>query len=192
MKPKIEQSETFLLSEMNRVVDEVTRDYARRCHWAPVEDLRQEAWVAACAARAGWEPERGSLAGYVAVAARRGIAAWLIRASSPASASWHRRHDLMSAPRASDDASERAFESGDGASWADEILDERRWRVRVLSRLIELVRETGATSVDDLVQAVGKATPKKPIGPGIASELERLAKDETLRQMWAEQVGDSR
>lgn len=76
------------LSICQRVVDEVARSYRRRCWWADVEDLRQEAFLELAKSL----PKRDrsqALAPWVRTIAMRAMRNLLWRASTPCSAPQH-------------------------------------------------------------------------------------------------------
>lgn len=165
------------------IVNECVRYYARKCWWAEEEDLRQEAWIAAHEARKTWDPARGKIAPYASTAIRRALGTFLIRASSPVSSSWHARHELIALKPAPVEVLE-LFPCA--ATWADELLDEKRWRVRLWARIIALV-DAGDTDLDYLLgetKRVGR--PPAWLLEAVTDAKERLAADDELRAIWNE------
>lgn len=74
--------------EMQAVVDQVANSYARRCWWAELDDLKQEAWGAVLSAHKSWQPTRGPLRPYIYRAAALALRRWTLNNSSPVSAPW--------------------------------------------------------------------------------------------------------
>jgi hypothetical protein len=173
-----------LESEIVEVVNAAVASYARRCWWADASDLRQEAWVAAMEARANWNPERGPIGPYAGVAVRRAIAAYLIRESAPVSSPWHRRHELIGIRRAALDAP--GVDAGTARrTWADELLQDARWQVRIIARLLQIIGED--VQLDFLVgeqRRVGR--PPAWFLERLEKDRERILADEELREIWKE------
>jgi hypothetical protein len=104
------------------VVDRLARRTKVKCWWASLEDLRQEGWLAACAAMRNFKPDgekakhegdHGALGGYLWRAVERGMTNWLWANTAPVSASWHFRTELGGITRT---GLTRGPGSGDGAS----------------------------------------------------------------------------
>lgn len=188
--------------ELARVVNSVVGRYSRACWWADPDDLRSEAWIAAMEAHKGWKPDRGPLRPYAWVAVKRAVAAFLIHETSPVSASWHDRHNLIGIGRAQLDFGDGADAPASGTggerpelstpehTWADELLDDERWRVRVLARLLDLLSPTEAE--DDLDLLVGEVKrigrPPRRLLDIIENQRETIAADEELKLIWKERT----
>jgi DNA-directed RNA polymerase specialized sigma24 family protein len=172
--------------ELARVVNGVVKRYAARCWWADPDDLRQEAWIAAMEAHKGWNPEKGPIGPYAHVAVRRAVAAFLLHETSPVSSSWHERHNLVPLQRSGVDALE-ATASSPEATWADELLDDARWHVRVLARLLDLLGPEGENDLDLLVGET-KRVGRPPFWLLDLTEAQRacIAQDPELRVIWEE------
>jgi len=183
--------------ELARVVNNVVAKYAGRCWWADADELRQEAWIAAIESFRGWNPAKGPIGPYAQVAVRRAVAAFLIHETSPVSASWHERHNLIGVERAS--VEPRAEDKPQAnwvdpaplvapeETWADELLEDARWRVRILGRLLELLGPSGENDLDLLVgekKRVGR--PPEWFKSLTAEQRELIAKDKTLKDIWEE------
>lgn len=83
MMTKAEQEKVARLARV------AARRYKRRCWWADVKDLEQEAWVAAMLAKRSWKSDRGTpFEAYAWVAMVRWMRGYLLRNSSPASVPW--------------------------------------------------------------------------------------------------------
>jgi hypothetical protein len=131
-----------------RVVCQVASAYARRCWWASLDDLKQEARVAVLEARATFDSKRGvPFTAYARRACALALREWLWRESIPASASRNvitskaGADKLRSIQRAP--LTEVAGLSS-SAQPADTALDHARWAARVVGRLAGLL-----VAVDD-------------------------------------------
>lgn len=184
--------------------------YYQRVKWRGVEegDLRNTAWEIALDALEHYDAAKGSVGGYVATAVRRNIATRLIFEGSPVTESWHRRHNLLGVHRAPLDHAERpqrsVFDGEEGGrsitqgapeagGWADEVLADRRWRVRVLSRLFEVVGLEGREGLEALLRHEDdpKPTGRRPqrLLDSIELARSRIAADPELAEAWAERCG---
>lgn len=185
---------------LGEVVSEVVSAYAKKCWWADVNDLRQEAWIAVMESRATWDPAKGSIKPYASVAARRAVGTFLVRASAPVSASWHERHALYGLQRAPAEEIEArldrhpALPRGGAPSdrgWADEVLDDRRWRLRVLGRLLAVVGTEDEAGLDKIV---GRLRRIGRLPNWLLESMERvkdkIRNDDELRALWAERGDD--
>ena len=189
-------NELEIQQELARVVAESVRYYSSRCRWADPEDMRQEGWIAAEECRLTWKPERGPIAAYASRAIRWAIAFWLIRNSSPVSASWHARHELLNHQHAPLEAIEEGLTSRtarapavDQRGWADDVLDDRQWRVRVMSRLLTLVGDDPETGLDALVtKKVGLR--KRWVIAALANAKDTIKNDPELKELWEEREGE--
>ena len=184
-------------ADLARAVNSVVQTYVKRCFWVDEADIRQEAWAAAFVAHARWLPERGPLERYAYVAIRHAVAAYVVRERAPVSASWHRRHDLIGIERApievpiGDDEArakrERPELASPPESWADALLADERWKVRVLARLLDLLG-----SEADLDALLGKTKrlgrPPRRLRDLIEKHKEAIRADEELRAIWEEQT----
>lgn len=171
--------------ELAEVIRQVVSYYKARCWWVDEDDLRQEAWTSAVKAKRSWDPGEGLLAPYAATIVRRDVAAYVLRASAPVSASWHQRTDLIGLLRA--DLEATAHQSPK-AQWAEELLSKERWRVRVIARLIEVVGEDGAEGLEDLLREgkgpIGRPSLRRTVSGQIART--RIANDPELKAIWDE------
>jgi len=86
--------------EMQSVVEQVAGSYARRCWWAELDDLKQEAWGAVLSAEKSWQPARGPLRPYIYRAAALALRRWTLNNSSPVSAPWRDVNGLRGLLRA--------------------------------------------------------------------------------------------
>jgi len=126
-----------MCAPLTRVADSVARAYLRRCWWADLDDLRQEALLACTQAERTWDPKVGvPLTAYVRRAAVLAVRRWLWRQSAPVSASWHKLPELAGLHRAPMD---QAPPSDPAAPWADEVLHDSRWQKAVRQRVEELL-----------------------------------------------------
>lgn len=180
--------------ELERVVNAIAERYARACWWADVEDLRQEAWVAALAAEKKFDPTKGQLSSYAFVIVKRAVAAYLLEETAPVSSSWHERHALVGinrepiSPGPGERRRKYQARMGDALStkpnmWAETLLSNKRWHVRVLARLLELL---GTDAEDKLDILTGD---KKRIGrpaAWVSNARTRIAKDSKIQEMWKE------
>jgi hypothetical protein len=181
-------------ADLARAVNSVVQTYVKRCFWVDESDLRQEAWTAAFVAHAHWRPDRGPLERYAYVTIRHAIAAYVVRERAPVSASWHRRHDLIGIGREAiemtDPETGRTFQRPELASppesWAEALLADERWKVRVLARLIDLLG-----SEDDLDALLGTTKklgrPPRRLVALIEKHKDTIRADEELRAIWEEQ-----
>lgn len=187
--------------------------FSRKFGWRGVreDDLRGEAWLAALTAERGYSPEKGAAGPYVGKALTRNLTAKVLFAGSPVSASWHTRKDLkgiVAVPVAKVEDRQRSVlspehqragvspASSDGgpgimpgapdeAGWADEVLDDRRWRVRVLARLVEVVGEEGRAGLEELLRETPRrGNMSKELAASVALARERIAEDQELWEAW--------
>lgn len=180
--------------DLARAVNSVVATYTKRCWWVDEADVRQEAWTAAFAAHAKWKPERGPLDRYAYVTIRHAVAAFVVRERAPVSASWHRRHNLIGIGReeleAVDPESGRSFtrpELGSKPeSWADALLADERWKVRVLARLLDILGDE--KDLDALLGTTKRlGRPPRRLLDLIEKHQEAIRADEELRAIWKEQ-----
>lgn len=135
-----------------RVVKQVASAYARRCWWAGLDDLKQEARVAVLEARKTFDPKRGTpFAAYARRACALALREWLWRESMPVSASSHcikskagvqKLRGLQRAP-----VSELRHHLA-AVPPTEAALDHARWCRRVSGRLGEVI-----AAVDDAEMA---------------------------------------
>lgn len=122
--------------DLDRAADVVARRYARRVWWADVEDLRQEARMVIESTYRNWDPSVGvSRYSYVSRAAALHLRRYLLRQSSPVSASHHycdhlREHRRVPVTRCFDDGAEEEWLSS-GEEPQDVAVDDARWSASV-------------------------------------------------------------
>jgi DNA-directed RNA polymerase specialized sigma24 family protein len=194
--------------EIGTLVQKIAHSYARKCWWAEEEDLNSEGWIAALEAERTRDPSR-PMAPYVATAVRRAIANFLVRQSSPVSASWHERHALYGLQRApldtlempkppagTADARKRdalaATGAADDRGWADDLLDQQRWRVRVMARLLNVIGEENEEGLDILI-GVQRRVGRRPrwLLESFDSVEEKIRNDPELKRIWEERNEDT-
>lgn len=117
------------MRELRDVANRAAGRYARRVFWADIEDLRQEAFMAAIECATRWyDPQCGvPLAGYAWRAAVLHLRKWCWRNSSPVSETDHNLallrgvHRTSLEPKATPDHPRRAF-----TAQFDDVLTDRR------------------------------------------------------------------
>lgn len=125
-------------NDVHRICQAAAAHYARRCWWAEVDDLRQEAYLAALRAQRTFQANVGVVAeAYVWRAVVLALAKYLWNQSSPVSGGSQNPKLLKTQQRA----------SGDELDWllsiappVDEQVDELRWREAVHARVDALLR----------------------------------------------------
>ncbi len=188
-----------------RVVAETVRRYKKRAPWANVDDISQEAWAAALWAAPKWDPSKGPLAPLVATAAARWVSSWLIKSSSPVSEKHGRRHTLIGVRATSDETLKTravVHHIASGGTWADDLIEDREWRVRIVGRLLEVAQKTGAATVDELIATFEGVKKTRRDGPPtqeeraedrrrhrdlrlrVARTVSALRKDPEMRDLW--------
>ena len=129
---------------LDDVAERVARKYARKCWWADIDDLRQEARLACTLAERNWENEVGvPLDAYAWLCAWRSVGRWLLKNSSIASAGWHSVGELANLCSVPVDE-----EACDLAPWADAVLDDKRWREGVREHVLALLAWGGMSHTD--------------------------------------------
>lgn len=87
------------LAEIQKVSERVAKWYARRCWWAELDDLKQEALMTSVRALKTYTPEKGRFSSYAELAIRRQLGRWLLR-QAPVSAALNKSHHLANLCRA--------------------------------------------------------------------------------------------
>lgn len=122
--------------ELDAMALRVARRYQRRCWWADVEDLYQEAWLAISMARRSFDPEYGvPFIGYATRAAYRWLRGVLWKASAPVSGRCEQLRGLHRAP----------LDELDGF-----IIEETPESLYAFSQWCERVREVTEEALDEL------------------------------------------
>ena len=128
-------------SEVLRIARRAANHYARRCWWASVEDLVQEAATAILKAQTTFDPERGTpFKAYALRAAQYALQPYIWAESSPVSASFGAK--LSGALTGLHRAGELDAETPDERPDANTSLTTERWTQAVQS-LVRSVDPTG-------------------------------------------------
>ena len=174
-------------TELGSIVAATVSKYARKCWWIDADELRQTAWVAALEAHRRWDPERGPIGPYAGTIVKRAVSAHLLHESTIVSATNRAaaRRELLTTSRAD---LEEIARVASASTWADDLLDDKRWRVRVLARLLELVGEN-ELGLDALT---GEA-PRSGRTPAWLLALKtdtrtKIETDEELRAIWKDRT----
>jgi hypothetical protein len=188
-----------------REVNAAVASFLRRYGWRGVRegDLRGKAWEIALDAALTYTLDRGAPGPYFGRSIYMGLTSSLLFEGAPVSASWHARKNLVGVFAAPLDrvqepqrsvlaqgVRERTVRQGaaEQGGWADEVLDDRRWRVRVSARLYEVVGEEGREGLEELLRDGPRRARKMPahLLASMALAQRRIAEDPELRQAWAE------
>lgn len=157
-----------------RVVNEVVAQYAFRVRaWCDERDLAQHAWevVMTTLAAGGHDPAKGPLAPYLANALRRQLGEQLVRQHAPVSA---RRSEVYKLHPTRGESLEGFLDYDENrrldgrqqggklkltpeatqepVRWVDQILADREWHYRVLTRLTAVVGDDGFDGLLDLLR----------------------------------------
>ncbi len=174
--------------EIENIVRKTARSYARKCYWADEKELRQVANVGVQVARRKYARTEGRPEPYFQIAVKRAISNFLIKASSPVSSSWHDRFNMIGIKRVGEDSPEAiaAFD-GEDEGWADRVLEDKRMRVRILARLLEVAGPDGRAGLEVLL-AEKKRTGRvsRALQESIDLVKARIACDAELHAFWAE------
>ena len=125
--------------EIQQLAMSVARRYKRKCWWADVDDLTNEAAAAVVKALPNWDPEVGvPVEGYVWRAAAFACKHWLWKNTAPVNASSHSAKNLKGIHRVG------LREIRDQASGCDPYREysDLEWRARVKAHLEELIAST--------------------------------------------------
>lgn len=163
---------------MHKVARSVARRMARKCWWADVEDLQQEALLEMLKARPRFDPRVGvPLEAFLRKAAYDAVGRALLKSSAPVSASWHKMKELVGLHRAAVDINE-----ADLQPWADTVLAQKEWTVRTRKRLAKILQrhmeETDAAMVLRVVlneEAPKKVAADNSVAPARVYALRRKA-----------------
>lgn len=174
-------------AEIDKIVAQTSRKYARKCWWAEEDELRQVAATAAAVARPHFNPEVGKVGPYFGRAIKRGVSNFLIRASCPASSSWHDRFKTIGIKRVGEEDPEAAkVLDGEDHGWADRILDDKRLRVRLLARLFEVVGADGRPGLEAMLSETKRGgRVAAPVQASIDLAVARIRADDECRMFWA-------
>jgi len=173
------------MKEVGRRVDAAAMRIARTGSRLAHEDLRQQAWLAVCEARRGFDESRGTpFEAYAWQAAWR--QAW--RAEQRAA---RRDAEILTSPLP---------EVADDAPHPDRLAEHRRWSGRMGSQLALLV--TTDRERDLLALAIGNLSGAEIARAwGVRADVvykagrafrRRLAADERLRDLWADRPEEMR
>lgn len=114
---------TVALAEIEKVSLRVARFYARRCWWADLDDLKQEARTTAllCAASPTYDPTR-RFSSYAEQAIRRKLGQWLLH-QAPVSAGFNNGSKLANMERApvSDDIPAEVSDEHARTAWVAQV-----------------------------------------------------------------------
>lgn len=192
-----------------REVNEATASFLKRYGWRGVQegDLRGKAWELALDAMRHYDPAKGTVGAYVGRAILLNLTTQMLFDGSPVHEVWHKRRNLVgvfAAPVSAIQEPQRSvLDDGTGgasaaqpvhhaavdqAGWVDEVLDDRRWRVRVTARLFEVVGEEGREGLEELLRDGPRRGGRRPahVTASMALACRKIAEDPELRQAWAE------
>jgi hypothetical protein len=170
--------------ELGRIVDALTRRYARRCWWVSVEELRQVAWTHALEALDRYDPAEGSVGGFFRRRVQTNLTKFLLLQGTPLSApdNMRGRRALVGVRRAGLDAPESQRLPADAPS-ADAALEAEERRRRLRGALLAALGAGGESTLEELLDALGQKTPAR------GTVLERLRGDPHLRALWEDDDG---
>ncbi len=130
---------TFDTERVHKLINRVARAYARRCWWADEKELRNVGWEAVLTAeeKKTYDPAVGvpydKYMKRVAVLSMR-EALW--RASAPVSAPKGHADRLRGVHHGSLDLAAR---EADATPWSDQLVADRRWRIKARNYLLRAV-----------------------------------------------------
>lgn len=195
------------LSICRRVVEEVARSYRRRCWWADMDDMRQEAMLELAKSL----PKRDrsqALAPWVRTVAQRAMRNLLWRASTPCSAPQHPetkhvavlRHQQRAAPPPEgtplpvDGPDVQLTAEGPEHPSAEALVMGKRYTLRLreeLHRVLLADASTGHLALEVLLYdatapevAEREGVEVTRVHRAIAAARRRITHDATLRAMW--------
>jgi RNA polymerase sigma factor (sigma-70 family) len=144
------------IQEIQVLAAQAANRYARRFRSLDVADMVQEATVAALAALRTFDPSKGvPFRAYAWRAAILHLRAWCWLAVSPVSGASHRPEMLagVSACEMADQHEEGAQVVACEAPWAEELLADQTWKLRVRETLTTLLQQSAVG--DDAALALG-------------------------------------
>lgn len=178
------------LAVAERVARKAAKRYARRCWWADVKDLEQEALLATVKAAGTFDPSVGvPFAGYAWRAAVLALKPYLWKQSSPVSASWN---DMLDRKLAGVQRAEVDTTVPEEKDTPDDELDRRRWCEEVWKRalahdpsggLAVAVLLNGEKSAD---VAARHGVPVQTVYNATTRTKARIAKDPDLWNLWTQ------
>lgn len=125
--------------EIRQVSLAVARRYKRRCWWADIDDLTNEAAAAIVKALPNWDPEVGvPVEAYVWRAAAFACKHWLWKNTAPVNASSHSAKELKGIHR----VSLKAVHSQESDHDPHRDYTDMEWRQRVKAHLEEIIAST--------------------------------------------------
>ena len=170
------------------VSKKAARRYARRCWWADVKDLEQEAVLATVKAAGTFDPAVGvPFAGYAWRAAILALKPYLWRQSSPVSASWGNiiGRKLEGLQRAEVDLT-----IPDDRGDPDTVLDDKRWCEQVWRRAVALDL-SGGLAIEVLLLgeksadvAARHGVPVQTVYNATTRAKARMTNDKELYELW--------
>lgn len=170
---------------MQREVEGGVRRVAKKWRSADADDLRQEAWEAALEARRTFDASRGTaFSAYVGRAIRWRLENYMLRVSQAVSFpnNSRARHEMGARPTRCVPAEDSPLVSP--APTPERALDEKRWQVRLVARMIR----TAGGAVELRVAVNGPSPDERRLAKVVRA---RLAADEELRRMWLRQYEET-
>jgi len=172
------------------VAQKAARRYARRCWWADVKDLEQEATLATVKAARTFDPTVGvPFAGYAWRAAILALKPYLWKMSSPVSASWG---DMLNRKLAGMHRAEVDLTIQDERTLQDDELDQRRWCEQVWKRAVAL-DPSGGLAVEVLLMgekssdvAERHGVPVQTVYNATTRAKARMTNDKELWELWTQ------
>jgi DNA-directed RNA polymerase specialized sigma24 family protein len=170
------------------VSKKAARRYARRCWWADVADLEQEAVLATVKAANTFDPSVGvPFAGYAWRAAILALKPYLWRQSSPVSASWG---DIIGRKLEGLQRVAVDLTIPDDREDADDALDSKRWCEQVWKRAVAL-DPSGGLAVEVLLLGEKSAdvarrhnVPVQTVYNATTRAKARMTNDKELYALW--------
>ena len=178
--------------KLEQVAIRAARKYKRRCWWACMDDLHQEARVAVIEAERTFDPEVGvPVEGYAYRAAMLALRTYTWKQSAPVSASDHTLESLRGVYHG-----QLEDVHVDGGIAPDEDTELRRWHLRVRARIAGVLGE-GEAGLLALRVLLGEAQPadvareaEVPVAKVYAATLrarKAISEDLILYRLWKEQ-----
>jgi DNA-directed RNA polymerase specialized sigma subunit len=161
----------------------MAKRYKRRCWWADLDDMTQEARTALLEALRTADPQSSvPVDGYLWRVAAFRIRAFLWKNSAPVNAPWHKMTELRGVHRA-----ELSPLIEDDSISAPKTIDERQWRERVRARLADLASrvEDGFLAKALLLEEQGTRTDKS-LNKARSRLKKDIRNDFELYELWRE------
>lgn len=170
------------IEDIRVIATRVAKRYGRRCWWAEVDEMVQEASVAIIQALRTFDPEVGvPVEGYCHRAAIFAVKHYLWRMSAPVSETHHKRHTLAGVHRAS---LEQALDIE-----SDSDHEHRQWRRNVIEELVKLANRTENGDLAAAILLEHEAAPSDPAVKKAVRILRRHARTSyPLYRLWKEKL----